>query len=206
MFRNPLCVTSQARSAISAATGHSSCLLLLVHRIQNNIPVANAVANVALKGGNVVSWGNSFVKASSKVASPVAKISVKDAIATAEEFFDGKVRSSVAPKLEYYAVDSGAVVLTHVLQLQLENSIVEAFINADTGKVEGIIDFTANLTYDVIPVTEGSPLDGFKTLVDPEDIIASPEGWDTWNGTRTHVTRGNAVFGQPHLSLFWGGG
>ena len=27
MFRNPLCVASQARSAISATTGHSSCLL-----------------------------------------------------------------------------------------------------------------------------------------------------------------------------------
>ncbi|EJD53231.1 hypothetical protein AURDEDRAFT_110932 [Auricularia subglabra TFB-10046 SS5] len=178
----------------SFESGHASHVY--VSQRFNNIPVANAVANVALnKAGSVVSFGSSFTKPS-KVASPFPKISAAEASSKAEEFLDGK-RNEIAPSLEYYALDSGNLALTHVVQVELNGNghLVEAFVDAATGEVHGINDFTSHLTLRVIPNDKLNPNDGFETVVDPEDTIASPQGWNTVGGASTGVTSGNNAIG-----------
>ncbi|KAH7101038.1 Fungalysin metallopeptidase-domain-containing protein [Auriculariales sp. MPI-PUGE-AT-0066] len=166
----------------------------------NDIPVANAVANVAVKNGRVVSWGNSFVAKPTRVASAEPKISINEATTAAEKSLHG-VRNSVTEKLEYYALDSGEVVLTHVIQIDsTDGHLLEAFIDAETAEVVGINDFTYNLIMDVVPIWKGSPLDGFETLENPEDPLSSPQGWENWNGVESNVTRGNNCYAYKGTS------
>ena len=113
----------------------------------NGIPVANAVANVAInKANKVATFGSSFVKAS-KVASPTPAISVEDAIATAEKQLDGTFEKDNFPEpaLEYLSKDDGSVVLAHVFQVRNEEagSWFEAFVDAHTGDLVAVTDFVS---------------------------------------------------------------
>ncbi|CAE6475720.1 unnamed protein product, partial [Rhizoctonia solani] len=65
--------------ALARKSGHSSDVVSSQYFRQkiNGIPVANAVANVALKGDRVVSFGSSFVKPKT-VADATPKLSKED--------------------------------------------------------------------------------------------------------------------------------
>jgi extracellular elastinolytic metalloproteinase len=45
----------------------------------------------------------------------------------------------------------------------------------------------------VIPITSQDPTDGFATVIDPYDPIASPNGWHQYGLTTTSSTSGNNV-------------
>ncbi|KAH7101041.1 Fungalysin metallopeptidase-domain-containing protein [Auriculariales sp. MPI-PUGE-AT-0066] len=173
----------------------------------NNITVANAVANVALnKAGRVTSWANTFVTPSSvALASP--KLSADQAMAMAESFLGGKsftksslvahhdgISSLMEPTLEYYALDTGKVVLVHSVLVEVDGyRAVEAYVNAESGEVHGIYDFTAHLTFHAIPLWKQSADDGFETIANPENALTSPKGWEMYNGTDSNMTQGNNV-------------
>ncbi|EJD49466.1 hypothetical protein AURDEDRAFT_112612 [Auricularia subglabra TFB-10046 SS5] len=161
----------------------------------HGIPVANAVANIALnKAGRVVSSGSSFVAPRGTVAAPAPKLSEQQAIDAAAKQLGGAPTSDAAP-LEFLALDDGRVVLTRSVQLELAGSghLVEAFVDAETGSVRAMNDFTTTLTMRVLPIQKESPIvdGGFETLVDPEDLISSPDGWTTVNGVDSRDTSGN---------------
>ncbi|KAH7101039.1 Fungalysin metallopeptidase-domain-containing protein [Auriculariales sp. MPI-PUGE-AT-0066] len=170
---------------------------------QNDLPIINAVANVALdRTSSVVSWGHSFVNATQYTMAtktpPSPKLSADNAALAAAAFFGGKakVRHGASNNLAHYALDTGEIILTKAVRLELQrNRIVEVYVDADSGEVHGSIDFSADLTMNVVPIWQQSPVNGgFSVRTNPEDNLASPSGWETINGTKENATRGNNAF------------
>ncbi|KDN49853.1 hypothetical protein RSAG8_01918, partial [Rhizoctonia solani AG-8 WAC10335] len=159
----------------------------------NGIPVANAVANVALKNSKVVSYGASFVKPKS-IASTIPKLTKEEAIAKAEAATDAKY-NGWPTTLEYLAKDSDHVVLAHVVQVQNNETgeWYEAYVDASSGEVVNMITFVHKASYRVVPFTSQDPGDGFTVETDPHDTVASPNGWHQYGTTTTTATSGNNV-------------
>ncbi|KAI9431679.1 peptidase M36 [Lactarius psammicola] len=98
--------------------------------------------------------------------------------------------------LEFLIQPDGSAALTHVIQIQNESAgtWVEAFVDAHSNKVVSVTDFVAKASYRVVPINEENPTQGFETLIDPQDLVASPLGWHNDGTTSTTVTTGNNVF------------
>ncbi|CAE6339071.1 unnamed protein product [Rhizoctonia solani] len=183
-------------------SGHSSDVVSNEYFKQriNNIPVANAVANVALKGEKVVSFGASFVKPKS-VAATTPSLTKEAAIAKAEAALGGKY-NNWPTALEYFAKDSDHVVLTHVVQVQNAETQewYEAFVDATSGEIINVVSFVADASYRVVPFDKQSPTDGFQTLTNPHDTTSSPNGWHQYGTTTTTTTSGNNVLAYKSSS------
>ncbi|KAF8156607.1 metallo proteinase 10 [Crassisporium funariophilum] len=161
----------------------------------NGIPVANAVANVAFNGDKVVSYGSSFVDTkTANIASPDPTVSWRSVLPQIEETLEGTYNGQNAT-LEYLAQSDGSLKLTHVIQVQNEvtNAWYEAYIDAHTGELVSVTDFVNDATYTVLPTTKQSFPEGLETLVDPEDIAASPFGWHSVGQGNSTTTSGNNV-------------
>ncbi|KAG9098595.1 hypothetical protein FRC06_006177 [Ceratobasidium sp. 370] len=191
-----------APDALARKSGHSSDVVSNEYFRQkiNGVPVANAVANVALKGAKVVSYGSSFVKPKS-VAPATPKLTKEAAIAKAETTTGGKY-NNWPTSLEYFAKDSDHVALAHVVQVQNDRTQewYEAFVDATTGEVINIVSFVADASYRVVPFTSQDPTDGFQTLTDPHDAASSPNGWHQYGTTTTTTTSGNNVLAYKSTS------
>lgn len=153
----------------------------------DGIEFANAVANIAYKDGKLVALGSSFVNFSS-IADSSPTISLETAVSDVEQKLDGM--SNDFKSLKYLVRDDSSVVLTHAIQIHNDGAGTwfEAFVDAHTGELIGIVDFVSNLSYRVLPITHKDPTDGFELLIDPENIASSPNGWVT-----TNTTSGNNV-------------
>lgn len=132
-------------------------------RVQNGVTIANAVANVAFnKANEVVSFGSSFVnsstplpglfnlnariliKLSASVPSTTPSVSLEDAISTAESQLSGKFNEHPAT-LEFVAKKDGSLALTHVVQIQNDDTGAwyQAFVDAHSGEIVQLTDFVA---------------------------------------------------------------
>ncbi|KAF4616520.1 hypothetical protein D9613_008902 [Agrocybe pediades] len=161
----------------------------------NGIPLANAVANVAFNGEKVVSYASNFVDTkSAKVAPSEPTVSWRSVLADVEETLGGKYNNFNA-SLEYLAMSDGSIALTHVIQVQNEetNAWYEAYIDAHNGELVSVTDFVADASYTVVPVTKQSFADGVETLTDPEDTFSSPFGWHSIGQGNSTTTSGNNV-------------
>ncbi|QRV93969.1 extracellular metalloproteinase MEP [Ceratobasidium sp. AG-Ba] len=179
-----------AADAVSHRTGSNSDVAEHQYFRQqfNGLPVANAVANVALKNNKVVSFGASFVKPKS-VAAATPKLTKDQAIAKAEAATGAKY-NSWPTSVEYFAKDSDHVVLTHVVQVQNDQTgeWYATYVDAATGEVVNIVSFVADASYHVVPLGKQDITQGYSTVSNPADTTASPSGWHT--GT---TTAGNNV-------------
>ncbi|KAJ6563293.1 Fungalysin metallopeptidase-domain-containing protein [Mycena vulgaris] len=162
-------------------------------QVIDGIPVANAVANVAFNTDDmVVAIGSSFVKPKS-VASSTPSVSFDDAKATAEAALDGTYLDEIPSTLEYFVKDDGSAVLVHALQVRNEEAGTwyNAFIDAHTNTLVSLTDYVAKASYLVLPITKETLTQGFETVVDPADALASPDGWHSDGTTNTTDTSGN---------------
>ncbi|KAJ7723080.1 Fungalysin metallopeptidase-domain-containing protein [Mycena metata] len=163
------------------------------HQLINNVIVSNAVANVAFNTDDlVVAVGSSFVKPTT-VAPSTPSVSFDNAKATAESALDGTYLSEIPSTVEYFAKDDGSVALVHVLQIRNEaaGTWYNAFVDAHSNTLVSVTDYVAQASYLVLPIHKETILDGFETLVDPEDLKASPLGWHSDGTTNTTDTSGN---------------
>ncbi|KAJ6502916.1 metalloprotease [Mycena vitilis] len=162
-----------------------------LHQQHNDIPFANAVANVALKGGKVVSFGTSFIKPGT-IAPSSPTVPVPDAIFEAEAAFKGRY-NQIPTLLEYLVNPDHSVSLVHVVQVQNETDWHEIFVDAHSGKFVGSINLVAEAWFRVVPWYEKDPTHGFDFFNEflVADSVASPNWWDTDVKGWTDVTRGN---------------
>ncbi|KAF9521526.1 metallo proteinase 10 [Crepidotus variabilis] len=161
----------------------------------NGIPVANAVANIATHGNQVVSFGSSFIDAEKvTVPSGNASVSWTSVLSSIEDSLDGKYNGKNAT-LEYLVKSDGSMALSHVIQLQNDETggYLEAFIDAHSGDLLSVTDLVAHASYTVLPITKQNFPEGLETLVDPEDSFSSPQGWHSVGAGNSSTTSGNNV-------------
>ncbi|KAG8765972.1 hypothetical protein FRC12_007167 [Ceratobasidium sp. 428] len=174
-----------AANALAHRTGSNSDVAEheYFHQQLNGLPVANAVANVALKNNKVVSYGASFVKPKS-VSSATPTLTKDQAVAKAEAATGAKY-NSWPTSLEYFAKDTDHVVLTHVVQVQNDKTgeWYAAYVDAASGEVVNLVSFVADASYHVVPFVKQDITQGYSTQTNPADTTSSPSGWHT--GTET---------------------
>lgn len=161
----------------------------------NGIPLANGVGNVAFNGDKVVSFGSSFVDTNSSTIAPAEPtITWKSVLPQIEDSLGGKFNGQNAT-LEYLIQPDGSVALTHVVQIQNEQTSewFEAFVDAHSGKLISVTDFVSDASYTVLPTTKQTFEEGIETLVDPEDLSSSPSGWHSIGNENSTTTSGNNV-------------
>ncbi|KZW02695.1 hypothetical protein EXIGLDRAFT_732940 [Exidia glandulosa HHB12029] len=204
-LRSKLGESDDFMSIRSSYAGPHSSHVYVKQRV-NGIPVANAVANVALNSkGDVVSFASNFIKVSGFAApSTKAKITADAAIDHAAKALGGR-HTGRAPELEFLATEDGTLALTHAVRLEIDGSkhMVEAYIDARTGEVRGLVDFTNDLHMRVVPVTKSDPTVAYELLKDPEDKKASPRGWGAAEDRDWHATVGNnAIAFKGNVTTF----
>lgn len=120
------------------------------------------------------------------------------------------------PTLEYVAQQDGSLKLAHVFQVRNDeaNTWYEAFVDVNNADVISVTDFVAKATvcsllsiifrdiysffrqYRVVPIQKQDPREGFENLAEPQDTVASPQGWHS-DGTTTTTTTAY-VIPDPH--------
>ncbi|KAH9174152.1 Fungalysin metallopeptidase-domain-containing protein [Lactarius sanguifluus] len=173
------------------AQGQVAQYVFLAQKI-NGVPIANAVANIVLNSnGMVSSLSSSFVKLSGS-ADINPSVSVGDATATAEQALKGTYNGHNTT-LEFVVQPNGYAALSHVIQIQNDTAGTwyEAFIDAHSNTLLSVTDFGARASYRVLPIHEQNPSQGFQTIIDPQDLSASHNGWHREFSTATNLTAGN---------------
>ncbi|CAG7847124.1 Extracellular metalloproteinase MEP; AltName: Full=Elastinolytic metalloproteinase MEP; AltName: Full=Fungalysin MEP; Flags: Precursor [Serendipita indica DSM 11827] len=184
------------RSSANTETGGS----VWIQQLVNGIPVANAVANVALnKNEDVVAFGANFhgtsvSRRAANVAPPTPTISKEQAITSAERKLHGK-HNDKAPTLEYYVKQDGSLALTYVVEVQTAdgNHWYEAFVDASNAQIVATNDFVAGASYVAVDPQVQDITKGYNTYTNPADTVASPNGWHQVGSTVSTDTSGNNV-------------
>ncbi|PPQ67231.1 hypothetical protein CVT24_011550, partial [Panaeolus cyanescens] len=161
----------------------------------HGIPFSNAVGNIAWSHDQVVAYGSSFVDLKeTKLADSTPTIRIYEVIPKIEQELDGKL-SGPDPKLEYVLKGADTAVLTYKFQIHnvLKSMYLGVNVDAHTGEIVRVVDYSSQATYTAVPVDKMSIADGYEDIVDPEDLEASPYGWHH-NGTYlSDNTSGNNV-------------
>ncbi|KAJ2084254.1 hypothetical protein H4R24_000196 [Coemansia sp. RSA 988] len=107
------------------------------------------------------------------------------------------VSGQVGAKAAFLHLDDGTLVEAWDLTVEQDNHWWNAQVNARTGKVDSLVDWTSNYVaeseaYRVYPWQVADPEQGERKLVkNPADTEASPKGWSHGN-----QTAGNNVYAQ----------
>ncbi|KAJ7089038.1 Fungalysin metallopeptidase-domain-containing protein [Mycena crocata] len=166
-----------------------------VKQSKDGIFFANAVANVAFNSeGLVSSFGSSFVNATS-YAPKTPTVDVQTAFSKAEDVLGGSAAGLPDAELKWFAKEDGTAALVHSFQVQNadDGTWYEALVDAHSGETVSIVDYVAHATYLALPIKKQFITDGVETLVNPEDLLASPQGWHFDGQGNTTNTSGNNV-------------
>ncbi|KAF8233726.1 hypothetical protein L208DRAFT_1152967, partial [Tricholoma matsutake] len=155
-----------------------------------DIPIANAVANLAWFDGKIIAFGSSFINESTVIfADTTPKVTFDSIVPTLEDSLQGKLYD-VPPSLKFLICPDNSIVLTHVAQFQnLETGAwVKAFACAHSGNLLSNMDFVAHVAYNVVLITKQGLPDGLEMISDPADPRSSPLGWHDDGQNKMTVT------------------
>ncbi|KAF9044990.1 Fungalysin metallopeptidase-domain-containing protein [Panaeolus papilionaceus] len=169
-----------------------------VAQAQNGIPFINAVANVAIHAGRVVSFGSSFVQPIS-YAAPNPTVPLERAIATAEAQLHGTYNNHPV-SLNYLARADNTAALVYTIQVENDALSLwyEAHVDAHTGAVHSAVNFVDESMYRAVPIDRQSILDGTRRIRNPQNYEASRLGWHNDGERRRTRTQGNNVLAHRH--------
>ncbi|KAJ1328830.1 hypothetical protein BSLG_010859 [Batrachochytrium salamandrivorans] len=102
----------------------------------------------------------------------------QDAVKAAVDCLGVPFYNAIAPVKESYSTDDGDIL---VLVFQLKDNPttrwIEVKVNANTGAIVSKKDVKRDFTYTAIELPNESFNDGFSTVVNPENLKSSPNGW-----------------------------
>ncbi|KAF2676204.1 extracellular elastinolytic metallo proteinase [Lentithecium fluviatile CBS 122367] len=109
---------------------------------------------------------------------------------------EGIVGCNTSPtvKRAYFSTNRD-LFLTWRIELDMEENWLLAFVDATTGEVAGVVDYTNGASYEVYPWGSMNPTESSRrVIVNPENEASSPFGWHS-TGTENYTTlRGNNVY------------
>ncbi|KAJ1334921.1 hypothetical protein BSLG_010743 [Batrachochytrium salamandrivorans] len=119
-----------------------------------------------------------LTKRSPTISKSTVKISSRKAVKAAVDCLGVPFYNAIAPVKESYSTDDGDI-LVWIFQLR-DNPItqwIEVKVNANTGAIVSKKDVKRDFTYTAIELPNESFNDGFSTVVNPENLKSSPNGW-----------------------------
>ncbi|PPQ68331.1 hypothetical protein CVT24_004812 [Panaeolus cyanescens] len=167
-----------------------------VAQAYNGVPFVNAVANLAIQDGRVVSFGSSFVKPGSYPAS-TPTVTLSSAIANAEQQLAGKYNNHPVG-IKYLARPDNGVALIYAIQIQNEeaNTWFEAHVDAHSGILLSKVNYVAQSSYTAVPIYRQSILESARRIDNPQIYEASPLGWHHDGKYTRRTTQGNNVMSR----------
>jgi len=113
-------------------------------------------------------------------------------------------KGDVVAEQSYVQNDQGVLVATWRVNVPMEENWFDAQVSADGSKVLSLNDWVADSSYNVFPYNELAQPDkvGRKLITDPEDKVASPNGWFDQGDKKFTNTIGNNVFAQENWKSF----
>ena len=165
---------------------------------QGGLPAGNSGGHVAFKTSDktVLSLKASFTSISNSNIRVSNPISEDAAFSAAERAFNGlrRLPGSAKPNLSNLTSKSTA---SHVWSVQVRTDDGEdwrqVFVDAGNGSVLGSLQLAAYTKYNALPSTSVDPRDGFQVVSDPQDNIASPNGWHLIGGQQQLQSQGTNV-------------
>ncbi|KAF9044991.1 Fungalysin metallopeptidase-domain-containing protein [Panaeolus papilionaceus] len=182
---------------------------IYVAQAHDGVPFANAVANLAIHQGHVVSFGSSFVKPTGLYPASTPTVPLRTAIANAERHFSGAHNGHPAA-IKYLARSDDSVALVYTIQIQNAQAAtwVEAHVDAHSGAVLSSVNYVAESSYTAVPIYRQSILEAARRIDNPQSYDASPLGWHHDGKHRRTQTQGNNVMsrhnGKTSKHSSWG--
>jgi extracellular elastinolytic metalloproteinase len=163
----------------------------------NGIKVDNHNAAIHVKDGQVLAFSSSFAVVNNFVdfaidATPA--VSLDEAVTVASQQL-GAPKDSFPASMVYVQLPSGEIVLAHQFQLRddIQSKWYQVSVDANSNTVVSVVDYVQQASYKALKFPKGSPAEGFDTIVDPADVLASPQGWHSDGANKYTTTRGNNV-------------
>ncbi|KAH6592222.1 hypothetical protein BASA50_008212 [Batrachochytrium salamandrivorans] len=126
----------------------------------------------------VINDDHALTKRSPTISKSTIKISSKKAVKAAVDHFKIPLYRDIAPVKGSYSTDDGDIpVWIFHLRDNPTTQWIEVKVNAITGAIVSKKDVKRDFTYTAIELPNKSPNDGFSTIVNPENLQASPNGW-----------------------------
>ncbi|KAF1844891.1 extracellular metallo proteinase 1 [Cucurbitaria berberidis CBS 394.84] len=195
----------------------------------NDIDIDNADFNVNVgKDGSIFSYGNSFFTgtipprpltkrdvsnpvdalktATSTLQLPIEAEKASAETAEGKETFTFKGTSGAVQdpkaKLVYLVKADGSLALTWRVETDILSNWLLTYVDAGTNQaVHGVVDYSADATYQVYAWGLNDPTEGARTIVtNPWDIKASEFTWQGTGTTTYDTTRGNNGIAQSNPS------
>jgi Zn-dependent metalloprotease len=168
-------------------------------RIVNGVQVDNQHAAVHIFNGQVIAQSASFRKSGNSfvpenIAPVESVISLDEAVKIASQQLGAPKDDHPASNV-YIQIPNGKLVYAHRFQVRDDerNKWYQVSVDASNGQLVQVIDYVQYATYQVLPLPKGNPNDGFEVVTDPENVQASPKGWNSDGITSYTDTQGNNV-------------
>ncbi|KAH9245020.1 hypothetical protein BASA81_017531 [Batrachochytrium salamandrivorans] len=153
--------------------------------LHEELPIGNLHAAAHVKNGQVFFYSattiaddHALTKRSLPIPESTVKISSEDAVGAAVDCLKVPFYPDIVPVMESYWMSDGNI---FVWKLQLRDNPItrwlEVRVDANTGVIVSKESFKRGFTYTVVKLPNESPRNGFSTVVNPENLQSSPNGW-----------------------------
>jgi Zn-dependent metalloprotease len=163
------------------------------HQVRNGVVFENHNCAVHFAGSQVSSTSCTPV---SSQKGPTACTWTLDQCVKAAQAEISAPRDSIPHSQRLYELPNGSVVMVYSFQLKKDMGFFgKVSVDCNTGKLVDVVsyssDYSSKMTYSGLNIPKQNALSGFAQEVNPENALASPEGWNVFNNSLSGTTQGN---------------